>query len=97
LAIQGIEWIIVAVIVLVFFLWGPEKLPKFARSIGQARREFEKASKGIEEEVTRATVQTPTTSDEKIIEIARSMGIQTLGKTRDEIVQEILAKAQKPS
>ncbi|MEM4449647.1 MAG: twin-arginine translocase TatA/TatE family subunit, partial [Nitrososphaerota archaeon] len=38
LAIQGLEWIIVAVIILVFFLWGPEKLPKLARSLGQAKK-----------------------------------------------------------
>ncbi len=110
--IQGIEWIIVAVIVLVLFLWGPEKLPKLARSIGQAKKEFEKASKGVEEEIKQfetglkspsypesyrpvSTPQSPS-SDDKLLEIARSLGIQTEGKTRDQIAQEIIEKTKKP-
>lgn len=111
--IQGIEWIIVAVIVLVLFLWGPEKLPKLARSIGQAKKEFEKASKGVEEEIKQfeAEVKSPSypesyrpvsapsqspSSDDKLLEIARSLGIQTEGKTRDQIAQEIIEKTKKP-
>ncbi|MCL7402689.1 MAG: twin-arginine translocase TatA/TatE family subunit [Thaumarchaeota archaeon] len=110
--IQGIEWIIVAVIVLVLFLWGPEKLPKLARSIGQAKKEFEKASRGVEEEVKRfeSELKSPTpseayrpttatppppSSDDKLLEIARSLGIQTEGKTRDQIAQEIIEKTKK--
>ncbi len=110
--IQGIEWIIVAVIVLVLFLWGPEKLPKLARSIGQAKKEFEKASRGMEEEVRRfeSELKSPTpseayrpatatpppqSSDDKLLEIARSLGIQTEGKTRDQIAQEIIEKTKK--
>jgi len=102
--IYGLEWIIVGVIVLVLFLWGPEKLPKFARSIGQAKKEFEKASKTIEEEISRTTPTMPTvstppaqTGDDKIIEIAKSLGIQTEGKTRDQLFEEILSRTQKTS
>ncbi|MCL7389580.1 MAG: twin-arginine translocase TatA/TatE family subunit [Thaumarchaeota archaeon] len=103
--IQGIEWIIVAVIVLVLFLWGPEKLPKLARSIGQAKKEFEKASRGLEEEVRHfeselkspitSEAYRPLSSDDKLLEIARSLGIQTEGKTRDQIAQEIIEKTKK--
>jgi sec-independent protein translocase protein TatA len=104
--IQGIEWIIVAVIVLVLFLWGPEKLPKLARSIGQAKKEFEKASRGARrrsERLFESELKSPITSeayrplssDDKLLEIARSLGIQTEGKTRDQIAQEIIEKAKK--
>ena len=41
--IQGIEWIIVAAIIVFLLLWGPTKLPKIARSLGEAKKEFEKA------------------------------------------------------
>ena len=40
---SGYEWIIVLVIVLLIF--GGAKLPKLARSLGEARREFENANK----------------------------------------------------
>lgn len=37
-AMQGADWIIVAVIVLVLF--GGTQIPKLARSLGQAQKEF---------------------------------------------------------
>jgi len=102
MAIQGIEWIAVIVVLVILFLWGPEKLPKFARAIGQARREFEKASKGIEEELVKSVNVSPTVSsspasDDKLIEVAKALGIQTEGKTRDELAKEIIARTQKQS
>ena len=45
MAVVGWEWILIIAIVLVFLLWGPQKIPQLARVIGEARREFDKASK----------------------------------------------------
>ncbi|MDW7978049.1 MAG: twin-arginine translocase TatA/TatE family subunit [Candidatus Caldarchaeum sp.] len=99
MAIQGIEWIVVAVVVLVLFLWGPEKLPKIARSFGQAKKEFEKASRGFEEEISKAASLQPTASqqppDDKLLEVAKALNIQTEGLTREEIAKAIIDKSQK--
>ncbi|MDJ0269412.1 MAG: twin-arginine translocase TatA/TatE family subunit [Aigarchaeota archaeon] len=103
--IYGIEWIVVGVIIIVLLLWGPEKLPKIARSIGQAKREFEKASKALEEETSSVvkpsiistssgSVAAAQAGDDKLLEVAKSLGISTEGKTRDEIAREIVNKAQ---
>ena len=35
----------IVAILLVFFLWGPQKIPELARMIGQARREFDNATR----------------------------------------------------
>jgi sec-independent protein translocase protein TatA len=35
----------IGVILLVFFLWGPQKIPELARMLAQARREFDNATK----------------------------------------------------
>lgn len=95
MAIQSFEWIVVAIIVLVLFLWGPDKLPKIARSIGQAKREFEKAQKGLEEEISKAATSAATPPDDKLLEVARALNISTEGKTRDQIAKEIVEKSQK--
>jgi Sec-independent protein translocase protein TatA len=35
----------IAAIILVFFLWGPQKIPELARMVAQARKEFDNASR----------------------------------------------------
>jgi sec-independent protein translocase protein TatA len=40
----GSEWIIIGIVVLVLF--GGSQLPKLARSLGEARKEFEKGTSG---------------------------------------------------
>ncbi|GBC70013.1 Sec-independent protein translocase protein TatA [archaeon HR01] len=104
MAIQGIEWVVIGVIVIILFLWGPEKLPKMARSLGQAKKEFEKASKGLEEEVARASsmarpslTEASTPPADKLLEVARSLGVTTEGKTREEIAKEVSERLQKIS
>jgi sec-independent protein translocase protein TatA len=48
----GMEMLLVFVIALLLF--GGDKLPGFARSIGKTMREFKKAASGVEEEFKRA-------------------------------------------
>ena len=88
LAIVGYEWIIVLAIIVVLFVWGPQKLPEFARSIGLARKEIEKAYK----EASNPTAA-PSESD-PLIETAKKLGVSTEGKTRAQISDEIVAKGK---
>ena len=93
MALVGYEWLIVVGILLVVFLWGPQKLPELARSIGLAKKEFDKATK----EMTTATANTPTTTTDTdpLILAARNLGIITEGKTKEEIAKEIAEKTAK--
>ncbi len=45
MALDPLELATIAAIVVVFFLWGPQKIPELARMVAQARREFDRASK----------------------------------------------------
>ena len=90
MAIVGYEWLIVLAIIVVLFVWGPQKLPEFARSIGLARKEIEKAYK----EASNPTAS-PVEAD-PLIETAKKLDISTEGKTRSQISDEIVAKG-KPS
>ena len=43
------EWHIVLVLIVVFLLFGGKKMPELARGIGEAIREFKKASRDIQD------------------------------------------------
>ena len=49
------EWHIFLVLIIVFLLFGGKKLPELARGIGEAMREFKKASRDIQDEPPRPT------------------------------------------
>ena len=102
-----LQWIIIGVIVVVIFLWGPQKIPELARGFGRAKGEFEKATKEFDSAakqvtagVATAPVQQATpasaekSGDQVLVETARALGIATEGKTREQISQEIIAKTK---
>jgi sec-independent protein translocase protein TatA len=98
LAIEGYEAITIVAILAIIFLWGPQKLPEIARSIGQARREFERASKEVStlRDVTSTTRPTNTqTPQDPILIAAKSLGISTEGKTKEELAKEIVDRTTK--
>jgi len=45
MALDPLELGTIAAIIIVFFLWGPQKIPEMARMFAQARREFDNATK----------------------------------------------------
>ena len=97
-AIVGWEWIVILAILAVIMIWGPDKIPKLARALGQARKEFEKAQKEFTnpapEPEPASTAEPKTASDDYLIQTAKSLGIETAGKTREQISKEILERAR---
>jgi len=58
--LSGWEWIIIGIIAVVVILWGPGKIPEFARALGRAKGEFDQATKEFNDAATkpiRSTVQ----------------------------------------
>lgn len=47
MAIMGMELVAIAAILIVFLVWGPGQIPKIARSIGLAKKEFEEVKKEV--------------------------------------------------
>ena len=92
MAIHELEWLIIAVIVTVLVLWDPEKIPKMVRAIAEAKREYEEAVASLSEQLSSEEGEEHLTGDEKILEMAGELGVQTEGKTREEIVKEILER-----
>lgn len=77
-------------IIVVLFVWGPQKLPEFAKSIGLARKEIENAYK----EASNPTASPPPPETDPLIDTAKKLGIATEGKTRAQISDDIVSKAK---
>ena len=84
--------LIILGVIAVILIWGPQKIPELARSIGRARKEFDDASKGLTNP-TASSQALP--SPDPLVDTAQRLGINTQGKTRQEISDEIVnAKAK---
>jgi len=88
-----VDWTTIAAVgvLVVILIWGPQKIPDLARSLGRARREFDQASKGLSEPT--ANVRTDTAAQESLVDVATRLGINTQGKTRQEISDAIVKAA----
>ncbi len=94
-----IVWILIVAVII--FLFGANKIPSLARSIGQARREFDKGWRGQIENITTPTSNTSqvqpsaTSADDPLVTAAQREGIETAGKTREQIASELSWKLNK--
>jgi TatA/E family protein of Tat protein translocase len=103
--LEGWEWIIIGVVAIVIIMWGPAKIPEFARSLGRAKGEFAKAQKEFTDAANLETSTKPAsattaapaaikTKDEMLLETAQKLGIPTVGKTREQLSEEISIKVK---
>ena len=98
-----IVWVLI--IAVVIFLFGANKIPQFAKAVGQARREFSNASKGDDTNAastnapapaqSTAVYNTPPPTVDPLVVAARNEGIDVTGKTRDQIANELAWKLSK--
>ena len=95
---------------IVLLLFGPDKIPQIAKSVGKATREYQNALKDVTNsgdnlmnemkgnstglESTNSETEQPkqVSREQAIIEQAQMLGINTNGKTIDQIVDEILSR-----
>lgn len=82
-------WEILIIILIALIIFGPKKIPELARAMGEAVREFRRASSQITEEDETSKKKESNTG---IRELALSLGIDVAGKTNEELLEEIKLK-----
>jgi len=94
LNIGGSEWIIIIFAALILIL-GTNKLPEAAKKLGRASYEFNKAKNDVADQVKEVSGHTvkvdgPVQNEEqKLRTIARSLGINDAGMTKDDLQKAI--------
>lgn len=89
-------WEIGLILVIIVILFGGKKLPELARSIGDAVKQYRKATEGTLEEPTKEKKEEITEEERKtILETAKKLGIDVEGRSIKEISEDILEKAKK--
>jgi sec-independent protein translocase protein TatA len=79
-------WEIALIVIVVVLLFGAKRIPQLIRSIGDAVKQYRESSE---------TNDFIKNDDEILIKTAKKLGIQTEGKTTEEISKEIMRKAKK--
>ncbi len=94
--IEGIEWIILLVIIAVVLLFGPQKLPELARGVGRALGEFRRGRMEVEREIQQQFTQMDVQDARGHIEhAAGALGVLTTGKSEMQIKLEIARTVDK--
>jgi sec-independent protein translocase protein TatA len=89
---------LIPIFAIIVLLFGANKLPELARSMGSSVGEFKKAQTESERNLREfeRSIKEPTASKSKIQETAEKLGIDIKGKTDDQLLDEIQKSAEKP-
>lgn len=89
---------LIMIFAVVVLLFGANKLPELARSMGSSVGEFKKAQTESERNLKEfeRSIKDPTVTKSKIQETAEKLGIDIKGKTDDQLLDEIQKSAEKP-
>ena len=96
--LEGLDLVIVLIVIAVLFLFGPKKLPEIFRSFGRALGEFRKGRLEVEQEIKTQFADVPGgTAQNRLTGAATSLGVDSNAKSEGEIrvaIARALDKAQ---
>ena len=94
--IEGIEWVVILIIIAVLLLFGPSKLPELARGVGRALGEFRRGKMQIEREINTEISQMDTRDMRVRVEkAAGSLGLSSSGRSEMELKLDIARAVDK--
>jgi len=81
---------LILILIIILILFGGKKLPELARSLGEAVKEFKRASTGLESDTQLGEAAV----DQEIDELSQLLGIDKKGKTKTQLIKEIREKIE---
>ncbi len=91
MALGIFEIAIIGIIILIFVVMGPKKIPELARALGMAKKEFNAGAQNGPT-VSTAPASAAQMGEDDLMVAAKRLGIDTEGKTREQISAEIVRK-----
>ncbi len=87
---------ILIIILIAIILFGPQKIPELAKSLGEAVRIFREESRKLTEppKSESSPPQKGKVTEEQLAKLADALGVEKEGKTREELIEEIIEKAK---
>jgi sec-independent protein translocase protein TatA len=94
--IEGIEWIVILIIIAVLLLFGPNKLPELARGVGRALGEFRRGRMEIEREISTELSQMDVRDQRMRVEkAAGALGVPATGRSEMQLKLDIARAVDK--
>src|SRR5437879_8112815 len=88
--IEGIEWVVILIIIAVLLLFGPSKLPELARGVGRALGEFRRGRVEIEREIsTELSTMDARDMRVRVEEAAGARGVPAAGRSEVQLRLDI--------
>jgi len=84
---------ILLLILIALILFGPKKLPELAKAAGEAVRIFRQESERITS-AEESKPSSPSFSEEDLRKLAEKLGVSMEGKSREQLIEEIIKKAK---
>jgi len=87
--IEGIEWVVILIIIAVLLLFGPSKLPELARGVGRALGEFRRGRMEIEREISTRDMRM------RVEKAAGALGVSAGGRSEMQLKLDIARAVDK--
>jgi len=94
--IEGIEWVVILIIIAVLLLFGPSKLPELARGVGRALGEFRRGRMEIEREIsTELSTMDARDMRMRVEKAAGALGVSAGGRSEMQLKLDIARAVDK--
>jgi TatA/E family protein of Tat protein translocase len=95
LGIQGLEWIVLLIVLAILFMFGPKKIPELLRGLGRGMGEFQRGRQEIERELKRDIAEAGTEDErrefeQRVVRVARELSIPVDARSQREIKMDIV-------